>query len=584
MLKRFFITVLGSFVGTWLALIISSVMSILLSFAMLGALANSEMKSTSKISDNSVLLLDLGIVVSDRGSNDDVFSSIYGDTKTVGLIDLLRQIESASEKKEIKGMLITCKGISAGMSSLYEIREAIARFKETGKFVYAYGYQAIGQADYYLASQADSIFINPEAVVDLHGLASQNLLFKRLLDKVGVEMQVLRVGTYKSAVEPYMLSQISEANRRQQEHYMGSIWNTIAKQMATSRHLSVERINELADSMTVAKGSDYMLSVGLVDGICYRQEMEAKLKKLVDEDYNLVKPNNINVNNGVGSGNEVAVVYCEGEIDGSEDSGIISNEVCETIYNLADNDDVCAMVLRVNSPGGSAFGSEQIWKAVADFKAKDKKVVVSMGDLAASGGYYISCGADYIYAEPTTLTGSIGIFGVIPCIKQLSEETLGINVDVVKTNANGDFGSLLIPLSDYQREAMQQYINRGYDLFTRRCADGRGVSQDSIKSIAEGRVWDGRSAKEIGLVDEFGSLNDAIAKAAELQDLGEDYYVAEYPEVKDRWQRMMERYMNDQAEAKMRSELGVLYEYHKVLKQVLGRQHVLCLMEPLEIK
>ena len=584
MLKRFFITVLGSFVGTWLALIISSVMSILLSFAMLGALANSEMKSTSKISDNSVLLLDLGIVVSDRGSNDDVFSGIYGDTKTVGLIDLLRQIESASEKKEIKGMLITCKGISAGMSSLYEIREAIARFKETGKFVYAYGYQAIGQADYYLASQADSIFINPEAVVDLHGLASQNLLFKRLLDKVGVEMQVLRVGTYKSAVEPYMLSQISEANRRQQEHYMGSIWNTIAKQMATSRHLSVERINELADSMTVAKGSDYMLSVGLVDGICYRQEMEAKLKKLVDEDYNLVKPNNINVNNGVDSGNEVAVVYCEGEIDGSEDSGIISNEVCETIYNLADNDDVCAMVLRVNSPGGSAFGSEQIWKAVADFKAKDKKVVVSMGDLAASGGYYISCGADYIYAEPTTLTGSIGIFGVIPCIKQLSEETLGINVDVVKTNANGDFGSLLIPLSDYQREAMQQYINRGYDLFTRRCADGRGVSQDSIKSIAEGRVWDGRSAKEIGLVDEFGSLNDAIAKAAELQDLGEDYYVAEYPEVKDRWQRMMERYMNDQAEAKMRSELGVLYEYHKVLKQVLGRQHVLCLMEPLEIK
>ena len=258
--------------------------------------------------------------------------------------------------------------------------------------------------------------------------------------------------------------------------------------------------------------------------------------------------------------------------------------MCETIYDLAENDDVCAMVLRVNSPGGSAFGSEQIWKAVADFKAKDKKVVVSMGDLAASGGYYISCGADYIFAEPTTLTGSIGIFGVIPCVKQLSEETLGINTDVVKTNANGEFGSLLIPLSDYQREAMQQYINRGYDLFTRRCADGRGVSQDSIKAIAEGRVWDGRTAKYIGLIDDFGSLSDAIEMAASLQELGEDYYVAEYPEVKNRWQRMMERYMNEQAEAKMRSELGVLYEYHKVLKQVLGRQHVLCLMEPLKIE
>ena len=556
MLKKFFITALGSFVGTWLALIISSLMSILISFAMLGALAKSNISSTSKINDNSVLLLDLGMSVSDRSSQDDIFGDIYGESKTVGLIDLLRRIDAASEKNEIKGMVISCKGISAGMSSLYEIREAIA----------------------------DSIFINPEAVVDIHGLASQNLMFKRLLDKVGVEMQVLRVGTYKSAVEPYMLSEISEANRRQQEHYMGSIWSTIAKQMAISRHISEARINELADSMTVAKGSEYMLSVGLVDGICYRQEMEDKLKQLVDEDYEFVEPGSISLPNEISGDNEVAVVYCEGEIDGSEDAGIISDEVCETIYDLAENDDVCAMVLRVNSPGGSAFGSEQIWKAVADFKAKDKKVVVSMGDLAASGGYYISCGADYIFAEPTTLTGSIGIFGVIPCVKQLSEETLGINTDVVKTNANGEFGSLLIPLSDYQREAMQQYINRGYDLFTRRCADGRGVSQDSIKAIAEGRVWDGRTAKYIGLIDDFGSLSDAIEMAASLQELGEDYYVAEYPEVKNRWQRMMERYMNEQAEAKMRSELGVLYEYHKVLKQVLGRQHVLCLMEPLKIE
>lgn len=285
MLKKFFITALGSFVGTWLALIISSVMSILISFAMLGALAKSNISSTSKINDNSVLLLDLGMSVSDRSSQDDIFGDIYGESKTVGLIDLLRRIDAASEKKEIKGMVISCKGISAGMSSLYEIREAIARFRESGKFVYAYGYQAISQADYYLASQADSIFINPEAVVDIHGLASQNLMFKRLLDKVGVEMQVLRVGTYKSAVEPYMLSEISEANRRQQEHYMGSIWSTIAKQMAISRHISEARINELADSMTVAKGSEYMLSVGLVDGICYRQEMEDKLKQLVDEDY-----------------------------------------------------------------------------------------------------------------------------------------------------------------------------------------------------------------------------------------------------------------------------------------------------------
>ena len=583
MMKRFFTTMLGSFVGTWLALIISSILSVLFSFAMLGAMASGS-ATTSKISDNSVLLLDLGVSVSDRSNQDDMFGFMNDDVKSVGLIELMKQIESASEQKEIKGMLISCNGISAGTASLYELRRSIQKFKETGKFVYAYGYQSISQSDYYLASVADSIFINPEAMVDIHGLASHNMMFKRLLDKVGVEMQVLRVGTFKSAVEPYMLDEISEANRLQQEHYMGSIWATISEEMASSRNISKERFNELADSFLVTKGAQYLLKEHLIDGICYRHDMENKLKQLVDEDYAFVKPNKITVNDKSKGSNVVAVVYCEGEIDGSKDSGIISDEITEIIYDLADDDDVCAMVLRVNSPGGSAFGSEQIWKAVSDFEAKEKTVVVSMGDLAASGGYYISCGADYIFAEPTTLTGSIGIFGVIPCAKQLAEETLGVSTSVVKTNANGEFGSLLIPMTPYQRESMQAYVNRGYDLFTRRCAQGRGVSQDSIKTIAEGRVWDGRSALEIGLVDKLGSLDDAIAKAAELQYGTSACCVEEYPEVKNRWQRMFERYSEDVAESKLREQLGVLYDYQQVLKQVLGRQQVLCLMEPIEIK
>ncbi len=584
MLKKFFTIVLGSFVGAWLAMIVVTITSIVMSFAFLSAM--SDIKPAKKaLTEGSVLYLDLGMQISERKAADDPMNMMMNqDVKTAGLNDLVAQIETASQEPKIEGMYIDCKGISAGNATLLELRKAIETFKASGKFVYAYGYQGIPQGDYYLASVADSIFINPSGMVDIHGMAAQNLLFKKLLDKVGVEMQVLRVGTFKSAVEPYMLTEISEANRMQQEQYLGNIWGEVVGAMAQSRGISVERLNEMADSLVMTKNCDYLLANRLIDGVCYKSEMKKKLEAKVDGEMTLVSPEDIEVVQKIGGASEIAVVYAEGEIDGSTTEGIISDELTKTIEELTEREEVACMVLRVNSPGGSAFGSEQIWKSIEDFKAAGKKVVVSMGDLAASGGYYISCNADRIFAEPVTLTGSIGIFGVIPCFEELTTETLGVTSSVVKTNANADFGSLIQKMTPSQTQAMQEYINRGYDLFTKRCADGRGMSQDSIKAIAEGRVWDGKKALEIGLVDELGSLADAIAYAKELSEIGEEYTVNEYPALKSQWERMLEKYMENAAQVKMREELGVLYDYQQVLKKLLSRDKVLCLMEPFEIK
>ena len=585
-MKKFFTVVLGSFVGTWLALMISSVLSIVLSFMMLGMMSNA---SSSKValSDNSILHIDLGTAITERSTDDDVMSMVMGNGgSTVGLDQMLSAILAAKTNDKVKGIIIDCNGVQAGVATLKEVRDALSDFACSDKFVYAYGYSGIAQADYYVASVADSIFISPYTSVDIHGLAAQNLFFKNLLDKIGVEMQVIRVGTFKSAVEPYMLTEISEANRMQQEHYLGSIWSCMLSEMAGSRRIESKQLNALADSMLVAKDHNYLLKYKLIDGVCYRTEMESKLKVLTcgeDGDLNLITPADMPLAKVPSGKKEISVVYAVGEIDGNSTEGIDSQELVKTINELAKDDDVAAMVLRVNSPGGSAFGSEQIWKAIEDFKKKDKKVVVSMGDYAASGGYYISSGADYIVAEPTTITGSIGIFGVIPCAETLVEDKLGINQCVVKTNANGEFGSLITRMTPAQRDAMQQMVNNGYELFTSRCATGRNVPIDSIKSIAEGRVWDGTSAFKIGLVDKLGSMKYAISKAAELAKCEGDYSIATYPEVKTRWQRMIEKYAMARYEAQMRSEFGELCDYQKVLKRVLGRDKVLCLMEPCEI-
>ena len=425
-------------------------------------------------------------------------------------------------------------------------------------------------------------------------MAAVTPYMKKMLDKIGVEMQVVRVGTFKSAVEPYMLEDMSEANRLQQEHYLGVIWKEMLDSIATDRKLQYDALNSLCDSVIMTFEATELVQQKLVDKLVYKNEMEnilkARTKVDKEDDLNYVGPDDLASSlEDVATGDHIAVVYAVGEIDGtssmpSTEEGINSEKLSKTILKLKDDDNVKGMVLRVNSPGGSAFGSEQIWKAVQDFKAAGKPVAVSMGDYAASGGYYISCGADRIFTERTTITGSIGIFGVIPSYSELVENKLGVHMASVKTNENGDMASMGKKLTPAQLAAMQNMVNHGYELFTKRCADGRHVTQDSIKQIAEGRVWDGITAMQIGLVDEFGGIREAVAWVANKAKLGKDYKTQNYPALEDPFQSILDMYMMSRYETRLQGEMGVLYDWHKQLQRILGRDNILCLMPIEEIR
>ena len=597
-MKKFILIVCGSFVGAFLAFMFFMIAAMIMSFAIMGSMSMGGSKNSASVSKHSILKLDLGTSIEERGGDEpiDMMSLMQGQglPSSLGLNTVVSAIEKAAKDDKVDGIYIECNGVSAAPATLEKVRRALKQFKKSGKWIAAYGHEGINQADYYLASVADSIYINPVGALDLHGMASVTPYMKKFLDKVGVEMQVVRVGTFKSAVEPYMLDSISPANRLQQETYMGNIWKSMVDTIATSRKLTAEKINYLADNMIAMMPVDSLLSNKIVDKVCYRNEMDNRLRALTDvdkdKDLNLVSPQDLAASassKSKSSKNVIAIVYASGEIDGSESvtsgNGINSEELCETIYSLRDDKDIKGMVLRVNSPGGSAFGSEQIWKAIDDFKKEGKTVAVSMGDLAASGGYYISAGADRIFALPTTITGSIGIFGMIPCINGLVEDKLGVNISIVKTNKNSEAGVLTKPLTPFQKDALQQMVNRGYELFTNRCAQGRHVSQDSIKQIAEGRVWDGVSAKKIGLVDEFGNVDSAVKWVAKKANLADDYCTDAYPAPKTKWEKMLKKYATISAQKRMKGELGFLYDYYIAAEKVLGRNHVLCLMEPVAI-
>lgn len=597
MMKKFLLIVCGSFVGVWLALTVFFFTALICSIAMIGLSSNG--KGNNKVEDNSVLHLELSGEITERAIADDIdfVAMMQGnDVKSTGLNTMIAAIKEASTNDKITGIYIECNGVAAAPATLMALRNAITDFKKSGKYVYSYAHEGYSQGDYYVASVADSIFLNPVGAVDVHGLASATMYPKKLLDKIGVEMQVVRVGTFKSAVEPYMVEQMSDANRMQQEVYLGNIWKSMADSMAVSRNMKFDDFNCLADGVMVTMAADSLIKHNIVDKLCYRNEMEDRLKIVSglnnDDDLRLVSPDALagELDAEVSCENKIAVLYAVGEIDGATsmmrgNDGINSEVIVETVRDLIDDDDVKALVLRVNSPGGSAFGSEQMWKALDDFKKSGKTFVVSMGDYAASGGYYISCGADRIFAEPTTITGSIGIFGVIPCTQQLFEDKLGINTYVVKTNENADLGISSKRLSPVQQAAMQNMVNAGYDLFTKHCADGRHVTQDSIKVIAEGRVWDGVSAHKIGLVDELGGLDAAIKWAAKKAKIDKvDYKTQNYPTPSNRFQEILDEYMAQQYEAKMQGEMGFLYEYHKHLQRILNRDHVLCIMETSVIK
>lgn len=604
MLKKFFLVVCGSFVGVFLALLFFTIAAVVMSFIIFGSISSS-MSTQAPIEKNSIMYINLKGTLNEREAMiDNPFTSFMPNKQeTQSLSTLIKGLKIAKNDDKIKGLYLDCRGIESGLASLYELREAIKDFKTSKKFVYAYGDEGIMQSDYYLASLADSIFVNPEGVVDVHGLGSLTPYMKNLLDKVGVEMQVVKVGKFKSAVEPYKLDQMSEENRLQQQHYLGSLWSVISSDMAKSRNIDSTKFAALTDSLMITMSAKELLGYKLVDNLCYRTQMEDRLRKLTDvdkdEDLKLVTASELVASNdnplGTG-GSTVAVLYATGEIySGTREGGktipgmgnsdgIYSETFAKQIRELQLNDDVKALVLRVNSPGGSAFGSEEIWKALEDFKASGKPLAVSMSDYAASGGYYISSGGQRIFADPLTITGSIGIFGMIPNASNLVNNTLGVKVEEVHTNENAIVGTPYKPLAESQIAALQRMVERGYDTFTGRCAQGRGISQDSIKVIGEGRVWDAVTAKQIGLVDELGGLNNAIKWVATKAKLKEgDYSVVDYPNEEMSFFEMFGSMQYMKMENDLRKRMGMFYNYYEQLQVILGRDKVLCLMEPIEI-
>ncbi len=592
MMKKFILIVCGSFVGAFLAFLFFMFAAMIMSFGIMGAMGSMGSKKSVSVSKHSILKIDLGTSIEERGGEGpiDMMSLMQGQgmPSSLGLNTVVSAIEKAAKDDKVDGIYIECNGVSAAPATLEKVRRALKQFKKSGKWIAAYGHEGINQADYYLASVADSIYLNPVGAVDLHGLGGMTPYMKKLFDKVGIEMQIVRVGTFKSAVEPYMLDDMSDANRLQTEHYLGIIWNEMRDSIAADRKLQSAALNTLCDSVVVTFKADRLLKEKLVDKLVYRNQMEdilrARTKVDKKDDLNYVSPDDLADDlEASASGDHIAVVYAVGEIDGSPsmgstEEGINSDKLCETILKLKDDDNVKGMVFRVNSPGGSAFGSEQIWKAVMDFKAAGKPVAVSMGDYAASGGYYISCCADRIFAERTTITGSIGIFGMIPCASELIENKLGVHMASVKTNENADMTGVYKKLTPAQTAALQNMINEGYELFTKRCADGRHVTQDSIKQIAEGRVWDGITAKQIGLVDEFGGIAEAVAWVANKAKLGKEPKTQNYPALEDPFMSLLDKYMVARYESRLQGEMGLLYDWHKQLQRILGRDRVLCLM------
>ena len=514
----------------------------LLFCGIIGMIMGSE--TTTKLEDNTIYRIDLKGELVDHGTEENPFASFLpaqAMPSTVGLDDLLSNIALAKNNDKVLGIYLKGGELLTGSASAKTLRDALLDFKQSGKFVIAYADSYL-QSNYYIASVADKVYLNPSGSLSWDGLSAQKMYYTRAFEKLGVEMQILKVGTFKSAVEPYFRTSMSAEDRKQTEQYIGGIWSEMKSAVSASRKISVEQLNAYADECMTMQPQDKYLTYNFVDSLVYVQDMDTILRMYAGtKDYNLLSTSKMTgvERTKIPANDKVAVLYAEGAIVDEGSDGIVEGDMLKTIKQIYKDENVKALVFRVNSPGGSADASEQIWHAIKMLQDKGIPVVVSMGDYAASGGYYISCNADYIYAEPTTLTGSIGIFGTVPNASKLMNK-LGLDVDGVSTNEYAGMleTALFQGLSTKEMAIMQKMVERGYDLFTTRCADGRGMSQNDIKKIGEGRVWLGKDAVEIGLVDELGNINDAVKKAVELAQLGE-YELVAYPEKKDPFQEML---------------------------------------------
>ncbi len=573
---KFSKVLLAAFLGTLIALVINFFVKIGVISAMISSMSK-DTETATVVKPNSLLYMKLNYEIPDRSTDNPFANFNFNSMETVestGLSQILRNIEHAQSDPNIKGIYLELSSIPTSTATLQELRSKLVEFKESGKFIACYG-EAYSQSAYYIASVADHIWLNPEGMIDLHGMASQIMFYKHLFEKLDVEMQIVRGpnNRFKSAVEPYFLDKMSEANREQMEKLLGTVWGEILQGISQSRNISVDKLNQIADNLELMTSAEKSLEYGLVDQLYFKDQVLAELKNLTGSD----KLNAINNDNYAKSykeknpsKNEVAVIYASGQIfDGKgSDDNIYSEDLSKTIRKAREDKDVKAVVLRVNSPGGSAVASAIIGREL-DLTKEVKPVIVSMGNYAASGGYWISAKADYIFADPTTLTGSIGVFGTFPNLKGFLNDKIGLTFDVAKTNENADFGSVAEPLTPFQYAKLQENVVKTYDDFTGRVAEGRGLRQTYVDSIGQGRVWAGADAIELGLVDQLGDMEDAIAYAAEKAGLGSDYKVTELPKEKDFFTRIMES-MNpsDELDAAMRQKMGVYYDYLQGLENL----------------
>ena len=568
-LKFTFATVIG--------IIIASVLLSIISIVSLASIAASSQTEVN-IKENSVLKLKFNGTLTERSSDNPFTTLLSEDFTTQGLDDILASIKKAKESDKIKGIYIENDYLNASFASLEEIRNALSDFKKSGKFIISYA-DNYSQGLYYLSSIADKIILNPQGTVEWKGLASAPIFYKTLLEKLGIEMQIFKVGAYKSAVEPYTSTQMSQANEEQITSFLNSIWKKILGDVSMSRNIPINALNQYADQAIMLDSARRFVETKLVDTLLYKNEAEEYLRAELGLEAKESIPT-LNVTDAIHisrnvpkdkSGNIIAVYYAHGDIDGATEDNINSQKTISDLKRLREDENVKAVVLRVNSPGGSAYGSEQIWHEVRLLK-QQKPVIASMGDYAASGGYYISCAADSIIAQATTLTGSIGIFGIIPNLNGLADK-IGVNFDIVKTNRFSDFAFPTRQMTDEEKNIMQMNINQGYRLFIQRCAEGRGMAPEAIEKVAEGRVWTGAEAQKLGLVDQIGGIDLAIATASSMAGI-ESYTILEYPEKKSFLASIMEDGIPQYLEAKIKEDAGYYYECLHFIRNIEKQDRV----------
>lgn len=581
-MKDFIKNVLATMVGMFGFFIVMGVIGMM---SIIGMIASGN--AAQNVEKNSVFVLNLSGTISEQGSENPLSMFTGDNSLNSGLNDILSSIKKAKANDDIKGIYIEAGALAANYATLQEIRNALADFRKSGKWIVAYG-DFYTQGAYYVASVADKVYINPKGIVDWHGIGAQTMFYKDFMAKFGVKWEVVKVGTFKSATETFTEEKMSDANRLQTQTFIDGTWRNVCNAVSKSRGISIDSLNSYADSYLALQATETLVKAKMVDGMMYGDQVKDAVKKMMklengDDIAQLTLNDMLNVKDGKVEGSEIAVYYAEGDIVQDPKAAtmfgnnnyIASRKVCKDLEDLMNDDDVKAVVVRINSGGGDAYASEQMWHQMSELR-KVKPVVVSMGDYAASGAYYMSAPASWIVAQPNTLTGSIGIFAVIPDLSGLVTTKLGVRFDEVKTNRNSTFGNLMArPFNAEEKAMLQASVNRGYSLFRQRVAEGRRLPVESVEKIAQGRVWLATDALNIKLVDQLGGINDAVKKAAELAKL-KDYYTSDYPAAAS-WMDDLLNSMSSSGtylDEQLRQTLGDFYQPFTVLRSIDKREAI----------